>query len=64
MMEWNPSTIRITIARRLLSARLVADMRVNVPLRRRCHGSTPANGPPAGRRHRAILGDPRGEFGA
>ena len=31
MMEWNPSTIKITIARRLLSARLVADMRVNVP---------------------------------
>ena len=34
MMEWNPSTIRITMARRLLSARLVADMRVQSPPRR------------------------------
>ena len=31
MMEWNPSTIRITMARRLLSARLVADIRLHVP---------------------------------
>jgi hypothetical protein len=30
-MEWNPSTIRITIARRLLSARLVLEVPLVVP---------------------------------